>query len=85
MSVADGGADLVVVNGRVLTIDDDNPAAEAVAVKDGVIIAVGDRASIEEFKGPTTKVVDAQGGSVLPGPSALIRGPDWDTWARARL
>jgi uncharacterized protein YbjT (DUF2867 family) len=25
------------------------------------------------------------GGSVLPGPSALIRGPDWDTWARARL
>jgi predicted amidohydrolase YtcJ len=67
MSVADGGADLVVVNGRVLTIDDDNPAAEAVAVKDGVIIAVGDRASIEEFKGPTTKVVDAQGGSVLPG------------------
>jgi predicted amidohydrolase YtcJ len=67
MSVADGVADLVVVNGRVLTIDDDNPAAEAVAVKDGVIIAVGDRASIEEFKGPTTKVVDAQGGSVLPG------------------
>ncbi|TPJ31119.1 amidohydrolase [Mesorhizobium sp. B2-8-3] len=67
MSVADGGADLVVVNGRVLTIDDDNPAAEAVAVKDGVIIAIGDRASIEELKGPATKVVDAQGGSVLPG------------------
>ena len=67
MSVADGGADLVVVNGRVLTMDDDNPAAEAVAVKDGVIIAIGSRASIEELKGPATKVVDAQGGSVLPG------------------
>ncbi|TGS18934.1 amidohydrolase [Mesorhizobium sp. M2E.F.Ca.ET.209.01.1.1] len=62
-----GGADLIVVNGRVLTMDDDNPAAEAIAVKDGVIIAIGNRASIEEFKGPATKIVDAQGGSVLPG------------------
>ncbi|AZO02833.1 MULTISPECIES: amidohydrolase [unclassified Mesorhizobium] len=62
-----GGADLVVVNGRVLTMDDDNPAAEAIAVKDGVIIAIGSRASIEELKGPATKIVDAQGGSVLPG------------------
>ena len=67
MSVVDGGADLVVVNGRVLTMDDDNPVAEAVAVKDGVIVAIGNRPSIEELKGPTTKVVDAQGGSVLPG------------------
>ncbi|RAZ78354.1 amidohydrolase [Mesorhizobium atlanticum] len=67
MSVVDGGADLVVVNGRVLTMDDDNPVAEAVAVKDGVIVAIGNRASIEELKGPATKVVDAQGGSVLPG------------------
>ena len=67
MSVANGGADLVIVNGRVLTMDDDDPTAEAVAVKDGVIIAIGSRASIEEFKGRATKVVDAQGGSVLPG------------------
>ncbi|TPI80473.1 amidohydrolase [Mesorhizobium sp. B2-8-9] len=67
MSVADGGADLVVVNGRVLTMDNDNPAAEAVAVKDGAIIAIGSRASIEDIKTPATKVVDAQGGSVLPG------------------
>ncbi|MDG4881689.1 amidohydrolase [Mesorhizobium sp. WSM4884] len=67
MSVADGGADLVVVNGRVLTMDDDNPAAEAVAVKDGAIIAIGSRASIEELKRSATKVIDAQGGSVLPG------------------
>ncbi|AZO13354.1 MULTISPECIES: amidohydrolase [unclassified Mesorhizobium] len=67
MSVANGAADLVIVNGRVLTMDDDNPSAEAVAVKDGAIIAIGDRASIEELKGPATKIVDAQGGSVLPG------------------
>jgi predicted amidohydrolase YtcJ len=69
MSVTDAGhyADLIVINGHVLTMDDDNPAAEAVAVRDGAIIAVGSRASIEELKGPATKVIDAKGGSVVPG------------------
>lgn len=69
MSVTGAGhsADLVVINGRVLTVDDDNPVAEAIAVKDGAIIAVGSRASIEEFKGPATTIVDAKGGSVIPG------------------
>ncbi|RUX01678.1 MAG: amidohydrolase [Mesorhizobium sp.] len=69
MSVTGAGhsADLIVLNGRVLTMDNDNPAAEAVAVKDGAIIAIGSSTSIEEFKGPATKVIDALGGSVLPG------------------
>jgi predicted amidohydrolase YtcJ len=60
-------ADLIVFNGRVLTMDDDLPAAEAVAVKDGAILAVGSRAAIEALKGPATKVIDAKGGSVIPG------------------
>jgi predicted amidohydrolase YtcJ len=69
MSVTGAGhyADLIVINGHVLTMDDDNPATEAVAVKDGAIMAVGSRASIEELKGPATKVIDAKGGSVVPG------------------
>ncbi|MBZ9809890.1 amidohydrolase [Mesorhizobium sp. BR1-1-9] len=69
MSVTGAGhkADLIVINGRVLTMDDDNPAADAVAVKNGAIVALGSRASIEEFKGPATRVIDARGGSVLPG------------------
>jgi len=69
MSVTGAGhnADLIVINGHVLTMDDDNPTAEAVAVKDGTIIAIGGRASIEELKGPVTKVIDAKGGSVIPG------------------
>ncbi|UDL88577.1 amidohydrolase [Mesorhizobium sp. PAMC28654] len=69
MSVTGAGhyADLIVINGHVLTMDDDNPATEAVAVKDGAIIAVGSRAAIEELKGPATKVIDAKGGSVVPG------------------
>ncbi|CAM5762387.1 amidohydrolase [Mesorhizobium amorphae] len=60
-------ADLIVVNGRVLTMDDDSPVAEAVAVKDGSILAVGGGTAIEALKGPATKIVDAKGGTVLPG------------------
>lgn len=60
-------ADLIVVNGRVLTMDDDSPVAEAVAIRDGSILAVGSRAVVEALKGPATKIVDAKGGSVLPG------------------
>lgn len=60
-------ADLIVVNGRVLTVDDDNPRAEAIAVKDGRIAAVGDKAAIADLKGPATRVIDAAGGSVVPG------------------
>ncbi|WP_296747647.1 amidohydrolase [Mesorhizobium sp.] len=69
MSVTGAGhsADLIVINGRVLTMDEDNPAADAVAVRDGTIVAIGSRASIEALKGPSTEIIDAQGGSVLPG------------------
>ncbi|MET3518671.1 amidohydrolase [Mesorhizobium abyssinicae] len=64
---ADHNADLIVVNGRVLTMDADNPIAEAIAVRDGAIIAIGSRASIEGYKGTATRIVDAGGGSVIPG------------------
>ncbi len=60
-------ADLIVVNGRVLTMDEANPKAEAVAIKDGVLVAVGDHASVEALKGPRTEVIDAGGATVLPG------------------
>ena len=60
-------ADLIVLNGRVLTMDADNPTAAAVAIKDGSILAVGDRAEVAQLKGAGTKVVDAAGGSVVPG------------------
>lgn len=60
-------ADLIVINARVLTLDDGNPSAEAVAVKDGAILAVGNRADIEPLGGPDTTIIDARGGSVIPG------------------
>ena len=60
-------ADLVVTNARVLTMDGAAPRAEAVAVRDGRVLAVGGRAEVEALAGPATRVVDAKGCSVLPG------------------
>ncbi len=60
-------ADLIVINARVLTMDDDHPRAEAVAIRDGKIAAVGDKATVTAMKGEGTEVLDAHGGSVVPG------------------
>ncbi|MEZ5925416.1 MAG: amidohydrolase [Hyphomicrobiaceae bacterium] len=62
-----GTIDLIVTNGRVITMDDDNPRAEAVAVSGNEIVAVGPKAEIEGLKSPATKVVDAAGKTVMPG------------------
>jgi len=61
-------ADLVILNGKVFTIDDENPVTEAVAVKDGRILATGRSADIKKMirKGVTV-VIDARGRLVLPG------------------
>lgn len=59
-------ADLVLT-GTVLTVDDAQPTAEALAVSDGRIVAVGSRADVESLIGPDTEVVDVGDGCVLPG------------------
>jgi predicted amidohydrolase YtcJ len=59
-------ADLVVVNGPVFT-GAGRPVAEAVAVTGDRITAVGPRQSVEALRGPSTVVVDAAGGTVVPG------------------
>ena len=60
-------ADTVYRNGVVLTVDDQKPMAEAVAVKEGKIIAVGSEAEVMDTAGGATKVVDLQGRTMLPG------------------
>jgi predicted amidohydrolase YtcJ len=61
-------ADLVIINGKVLTIDKDNPMVQAIAIKGEKIIAVG---TTREISGmidkSSTKVVDAGGKLVIPG------------------
>jgi len=61
-------ADLVIINGKVLTIDKENPVAEAIAVRGEKIIAVGTTKKLSRFinKG-TTKIIDAGGRLVIPG------------------
>ena len=68
-SCASGGgdADLVVVGGTVLTVDADFSVAEALAVRDDRILAVGSEADIQEFTGPDTEVMDMAGRTVVPG------------------
>ncbi|GAB4288826.1 MAG: amidohydrolase [Roseovarius sp.] len=60
-------ADLIILGGRVLTMDPARPTAEAVAVAGERILAVGTRAEIEALAAPGARRVDAQGGTVMPG------------------
>jgi predicted amidohydrolase YtcJ len=60
-------ADRIYVNGTIVTVNDAQPQAEAVAVKGGTILAVGTRSQIEALKGPATVVQDLGGKTMLPG------------------
>ena len=58
---------LVLVNGKVLTVDDKFTVAEAVAVRNGRILAVGTSADMKKLVGPQTRTIDLAGRSVVPG------------------
>lgn len=59
--------DLVLTNGQVVTVDGAFSVAEAIAVYDGKIVAVGDSAEVSALAGSRTKTVDLQGRCVVPG------------------
>ena len=60
-------ADLIVRNGRVYTMEPAAPAAQAFAVRDGRIIAVGSNEMVAGLRGKGTDVFDARGMTVVPG------------------
>jgi len=60
-------ADLIVVNARIATLDAASRVAEALAVRDGRLIAVGNRAAVQALAGPDTRRVDAGGRTIVPG------------------
>jgi predicted amidohydrolase YtcJ len=60
-------ADLIVRNARIWTVNPAQPQAAAVAVLNGRIAAVGPDAAVMTWRGPSTRVVDAGGGRLLPG------------------
>lgn len=60
-------ADLIFTNGIIYTVNDAQPTAEAVAVKDGMILAVGTAEEIEKHKAENTEVIDLNGETMTPG------------------
>lgn len=59
--------DLALLNARVRTLDPDHPAASAVGVAGGRIVAVGDDAEVRALAGPGTETIDLGGAAVVPG------------------
>ncbi|MCD6346958.1 MAG: amidohydrolase [Bacteroidales bacterium] len=60
-------ADMVVMNAKILTIDKDNPMAEAIAIRGEWIVAVTSNKKIDKYIDEATEVIDAGGRLVLPG------------------
>ncbi len=58
-------ADTILTNGEIYTAD--GTWAEALAIKKGVILAVGDNTAVQPYRATTTKVIDLKGHTVLPG------------------
>ena len=62
-----GAPDYVVLNARVITVDSNQPRAEAFAVKDDRFVAVGSSSDIRNLATSRTEIVDAEGMTVTPG------------------
>ena len=60
-------ADVVYTNGRIYTVNEAQPWAEAVAIKDGTFLVVGSNADVESVTGEGTEVVDLGGRMAMPG------------------
>lgn len=60
-------AELVVLNANIITVDDENPRAEALAVSDGKFVAIGTSEEIGALVGKDTTVIDAEGKTIAPG------------------
>jgi predicted amidohydrolase YtcJ len=60
-------ADTIFLGGNVVTVNPAQPEVEALAVKDGKILALGKVSQLEKFKGPNTEIIDLKGKALLPG------------------
>ena len=60
-------ADLVLRGGKVVTVDEARPEAEALAVAGDAIVAIGSNQDIQRYVGPATRVIDLRGALATPG------------------
>ncbi len=80
---AAGAADLVLLNGKIVTVDPRSSIAQAVAIQQGKFVAVGTNGQVQAYVGPATRVIDLHGRAVLPGLvdshiHAIRAGLTWD-------
>ncbi len=59
--------DTTLVNGKIITLDEHSTVTEALAVRDGKVVAVGHSAEVRALAGPMTRIVDLGGRTVIPG------------------
>src|SRR4051794_5312172 len=69
-------ADLIFLNGKIVTVDRHFTIAEAVAIKGDRIVAVGSNREIRKFAGSKTKMIDLAGKTVVPGLIDFHAHPD---------
>src|SRR5437870_4421275 len=60
-------ADTLLINGKILTVDQQFSTQEALAIREGKILAVGKTADIRKLASPQARVIDLQGRTVIPG------------------
>jgi hypothetical protein len=62
-----GKTDLILIEGKIITVDHEDTLVEAVAIKDGKILATGTSGEISEIAGSNTKIIDLKGKTAMPG------------------
>src|SRR5690348_8467266 len=66
-ALANAPADLIIRDAHIVTVDEKFSTARAAAIADGKFIAVGSDAAVLKTRGPTTRIIDLHGQTVLPG------------------
>lgn len=59
-------SNIIIKNAAVHTVDEENPEAEAIVIEDGIIQYAGDEEGVSEYENDDSKVIDMDGGTVLP-------------------
>ena len=60
-------ADIIFIGSNIITVDDKRPIAEALAVKDGIIVAVGSQEEVLQWKGDSTEIIELGDNTLMPG------------------
>jgi len=76
-TAAEEAADLLLLNGSVYTVNSAQPWAESVAIRAGIIIAVGSTEEMTAYRDASTKVVELAGKLLMPGINDAHVHPAW--------